>query len=255
MPDPYLEAMMHGDSANKERSEMPDRFDSAIDKEINQYIDTLNIELENTQNNLLPRAARKAKIFSEIKDAFTFSNLNTYFSIAFRLLKTEGKSHLQKEEFQQLEKEFSQIPEILDQMDLNSEFKENFKTIFKLSDPVMESILKIGSAEFNQELYQESLSIFALLTTLDSGNAVYWMEFGIAAQKFQNYDLALRSYEAASGIDPSLIGAKLFAVECYLQKEQPDQAKQALQEAKQIADTTEVEPEWLYLLNEISKII
>jgi tetratricopeptide (TPR) repeat protein len=253
VPDPYLEALLHGGVPEYGPVKKIDKFDSAIDKEINKYIDSLHLEY--SQNNLLSIGAQRTKLLLEIKNAFKFSKLESYLSTSFRILHSKGEQHLDKVEFEQMEKELSQIPEILDRMDLKEELKVNFKTLFNLSDSVMGSILKIAIAEFDHEEYEESLSIFCLLATLDSGNANYWLELGIASQKFHNYELALRSYEVAIGLNPKLIGAKLFSVECYLQINKPEEAKGALKEAKQLAETTEFEPEWLFLLQEISKII
>lgn len=256
MPDPYLEAMMRGEFPHKKavpsNARIKDKFEAAIEREINQYIDTLHLEDDFLKNRLLPPGAQRTKILLEMKGGVSFSRLESYLTASLEILHSEGNRYLSEEPFLQMEKEFSQIPLLLELLDVSKELTDTFQTIFNISDPVMASILKVAIAKFDEEQYEQSLALLAFLSTLAPGNFDYWFRLGIVAQRAQNYELALNSYAVAADLNPQLIGAKLFAIECYLQKEQPDKAIKALEEAKQIAESNDIASEWRDLLQKIA---
>jgi tetratricopeptide (TPR) repeat protein len=229
-----------------------DKFEIAIENQINAYIDSLDL---NQNNQLLPPEVQRAKIMEELKEATSYTELSTYLIESLNLLRSQGQEYLDKEKFEELENVLSEIPKIIDQVDLNKELTESYQEILKFNDSVMESILKIAIAKFDEEKYADMIALCTLLTTLSPNNYDYWFKLGIAAQKAQNYNLALRAYEAANDIHPDLIGAKLFSVECHIMEGHPEIAKKALEDATKIAETTEVEEGWRKLLTEVKTIV
>lgn len=257
IPDPYLEAMMHGDFLPKEKADVKvkkNKFDLAIERQINDYIDTLNLEADPFQNKLISPSVRRSKILFELKNAISLPDLESYLPNAISLLISKGQHYLEHEAYTQMELELSKIPEMAERVDLSNEIGDSFQSVFKIDDTVMQSILQIAIAKFREEKYEESFSLFVLLSSLSPGNFDYWLQLGVAAQKFQKLDLALRAYEMALDLNPDLIGAKLFMVECYIEKNLLQQATKALEEAKQMADRIQMEQVWSDLLQALLEL-
>lgn len=256
MPDPYLEAMMRGEFSDKKRVKkevVKDKFEIALENQIDEYVDSLELD-SNQENNLLSPAAQKARLKQELKEGAKLTELDSFLSSSARVLVTEGKKYLEAKDFEDLENALRKIPEIADGMDLNKERTESFQKIFNISDKMMESILKVAREKFEEEKYEDTLSIFALLSTLAPENADYWLQLGVAAQRFQNFDLALRAYAVLTEPSPELMQAKLLSTQCFLEKGDLEGAKASLGEAKKIAETVEIDAFWRDLLKEISAL-
>jgi len=260
MPDAYLAAMMSGESFRKKDvadrpSVRKSKYDKAIEKQINQYIDSLNLEAAYATNRLLPPAAHRAKIMAEMKEAFSLSELDAYFTPSFDLLLSTGRDYLDPDANHEMQKTLSQIPEVIEKIDLDQEYTDSFQKLLGVSDGVMKSIVQIAQAQFEEEKFENCLSLFVVLSILAPENFDYWFRLGIAAQKAQKNDLALRAYRQAIDLNPKLVLALLFSVECYLSMDLSEQAKATLAEANRIAETTEIEGAWRPLLQEMNALL
>ncbi len=256
MSDPYLEAMMKGQLLSKKLVQEKDKFEIAIEQEINQYIAAQSLENDFIKNELNSPTMQKAKLIAEIKAGIDLSELEQHIEIAQNILLSEGHQHLDETTAHEIIESISSIPEVIEDADLSTFETDDFQHIFKISDKVMQGILEIGIKKYKIEDYASSISIFALLTTLAPGNSDYWFRLGIAAQKNENTSLALRAYDATIDIEPTLIGAHLFSVECHLQNEDLDKAKQSLQKAKTlIEEEPRIDQEWRELLIKIENTI
>jgi len=232
-----------------------DKFDIAIEKEINTYIDSLNLEAEFSQNLLVSPAMRRAKIMQEMKSGIDLSELGSHIVSALTILISQGKQYLDSDVFREMADELATIGEKIEEVDLSQVESNKFHALLGISDSSMASILKIAAAKYQEQDYVSALSIFALLSTLDSSSDDYWFRLGITAERNENYLLALRAYAAASELNPHFVGSHLFSIECHLRSDNVSKAKEEFQIAKQILDSEEVDPMWRELLPDIEKAL
>lgn len=261
MYDPYLDALMHGEIIPSKKTGLiqkkeKSKFDLSIEKHINKYIDSLNLEVEYGRNSLVSPAMKRAQLREELKSALIMPELEKFLSEAFNAILTSHHHYLSPEMCKQMENEFLGIEEEIEKINFNELPEENYQTLFKISDAVMDGILTIAIEKYKEQEYPLSLAIFTLLTSLNAGNYDYWYRLGITAQKCENYQLALKAYEIALDISPDLIGALLFSSECYIRLDQKDTAKQYFIKAKEIASSTqELDEMWKSLISKIEEVL
>ncbi|MGZ3633573.1 MAG: tetratricopeptide repeat protein [Parachlamydiaceae bacterium] len=250
MPDPYLEAMMSGRDVKSKKqtvaTEPQDRFTLAIEKNIDDYLDT--VDFKQNENQLLSVQLQRQKLKEELHETLKMGELNQDIEKAIKILLNDGMQVLDKAEYENLIKELSQMSAKLNVLDLTSLPEENFKTFLNFSDQMMRSILKVAVSKFSLGEYENAFSVFMLLITLNPGNPEYWFRSGMAAHQNDQIDLALCSYQAAVELDPDLVGAFLFMAECYLRQGKQAEAKEAYQRAKAIETSNGIESDWKELL-------
>lgn len=256
MPDPYLEAMMHGNylpSKKIKNSEIPqkNKFASDAEKHIDSYIGSLNLEVQYAQNKLISPAEKQAEIKREMLKALNFKELEDYLSTALKFLVTKGNLYQSTELQQEMLEQIKQAGQVLNTMDES----DNIQKVLKLSDSVLNSVFNIAISLYVEQDYLNSLAIFVFLSFLHPENDDYWYRLGIAAQKSKNTELALKSYAVALELNPKNIGARLFSVECYLNLEDLKMAKTQLTEAKKITETEKVDSQWLDFMNYIENLL
>ncbi|MBA2369587.1 MAG: tetratricopeptide repeat protein [Candidatus Protochlamydia sp.] len=180
--------------------------------------------------------ANQTEIDSYLLEAFTFINAS--------------ENYFGEELYRLILNEFKKLDHLIQQMDPNQpEAIENFY----IFDPsIAHEIFKLAIVKFQEE--EISLAIFVLLTLLNPENDEFWYRQGIAAQKIEKYDLALKAYEEALTINPDLIGAKLFLVECYLENGSIEKAKSQFAEAKLLTENTGTDEMWISFIKEIENI-
>lgn len=261
MPDPYLEAMMKGEIITAggiaERHAVPqkkDRFTDALEKKIEEHLDSLQLE-EISVDALLTPAVRKAKLKRELLEANKFFETESYLTSALNILRTKWIQGDDDETLKEMEERFSKIADILNTAEIETLSTESLYTVLGISDDLMSAILEMAIQYFASEEYDNSLAILILLTTLAQDNPNYWLRLGIAAQKTENYQLALKAYDITFELAPNAIGPLLFSVECYLGDGQPEKALEVIEEVKKIALTTEQDLIWLDLLAKVEAIM
>jgi len=254
--DLYLQAMIHGEFASTKKSKeapvVKDRFELAIEESAKAYADSIMAEEDFSQNQLISPQMRRAQLIEEIKEAMKLTELGQHIETAANVLIDEGRQYLQKEAHEALLEDFSKIESALEKFDLNTD--KNFKEILGIRDASVSAILRVAIAKFVESEYAPSISLFALLTTLVSENADYWYRLGIAAQRSENLDLALRAYDVAVTLDATLIGARLFAAECHLILGAHDEAEVNYKEARKILETYPDE-QWAKLVSSIESLV
>ncbi|MBA3238978.1 MAG: tetratricopeptide repeat protein [Parachlamydiaceae bacterium] len=257
MPDPYLEAMMHGDFAKKKGAEIrpKDKFDVAIEKEIDKYIDSLELERNVENNKLASPAMRRAQIKAQMKADLQMPEVESFITSAISILLSEGAHYLLPEQYNEMEKELKGIKDHLDSLDLgSSDVNIKFQNLVKISDSVMNCFFHISVEKFKEKEFPASLSLFSFLTILDPGNIEYLYRLGIAAQNNKNYELALKAYEASLEINHELLGALLFASECYFRLKERELAITYLKKAKNLAETQPLNDIWEKLIYDLEKL-
>lgn len=255
MPDPYLMAMMRGEFATNKSKSMPkkDKFDLSLEKQVNDYLDTIDFEAECQENKLVSPQMRRAQMKEELLSSMKSNELTQQIQTAISVLLSDGKQCLEEIEYRQMLEELSQIGDKVNAINLDSPPEENFQTLFNISNSTMGGIFKVAAFKFASGEFDSCLSIFMLLSTLNPGNAEYWFRLGMAAQQSKNLDLALRAYRVAAELDPQLIGAELLTADCFLRQGKREEAQGAYKAAKKIEKSSQIDPDWKELLDAIGK--
>ncbi len=242
MVDLYLQAMMQSDLLNKKKSQLLEKlkiFEENWNREIDLCI-AESLKKESTNPDLEPFKTVESKK-SKLKETLQFTDLSRHIELALEFLNTSGEtsliaalSHLGEHE-----------NGVLDE-------SNDFQDILKIHDETLSSIAQIGIDSFSQGLLKESMAIFVLLTTLVPENAGYWYKAGIAADKLEQYDLAIKFYSAAAALAPELIGPKAFLVDCYLESKEINEAEAA---HKLAIECDNKESEWSDFLSKLESEI
>lgn len=266
----YMEAMMRGEFARKknmvlknkeergkeERSpEERSQFEIVLDKEIDNYVDAMEIEEDPSHQDLLSPTLRREKIKTELKTAIRMEDLSQLIESAVKLLLAEGANDLSQETYKLLISDFSDAYTRISKINLEQASDLNISALAHLSNESLEAIAVIAIDKFSKELYYDSLSLFSLLAIINPGHAEYWFRMAIAAQKFGNLELATRAYATTIELDSKHIGARLFAAECYAMRNLKDEANAEFAEAKKIAANNKTEKIWLDVLSAVQSFI
>lgn len=227
----------------------------ALEESIKEYVDMKMKEEDPMNNQLLPRAVRREKLFEEVRKTLDFSELEKNVTTALKIFKDEGQRYLSETEYAALLQEIKQMGFRLKSLDVKNLDEERLKSVYDFSPECLNSILKIGVAKFNEGLLPECQSVLTFLTTIKADEPEYEYRLGLVAQKSGQYDIAVRAYEAATNLDPQLIEAHIFAAQCYLNIQQRDNAIKELDKAKNILKSTKVEQDWQEQISNIEILL
>ncbi|MBA2727020.1 MAG: hypothetical protein H0U49_02465 [Parachlamydiaceae bacterium] len=262
MIDPALFDMMHGITTAAKKKVLPmvntntnDPFGSVIEKSIQEEVDLMLANEDPNQKKFLSVQARRTKLEDELRESLDLSEFGKHVTIATNIIKNEGDQYLEKQEFDLLIEGLNNLQKQMSKLDPNNLNDDAIKEALTLTPTNLASIQKIGIAKFSDGHMPESLSIFALLSALDSQEPDYWYRLGLVAQKCEQYDLALRAFALTSLFAPEFIGAHIFAAECYLNLEKYEDALAEVNEIKKILETTKVNDEWQARLIDIEKLL
>jgi tetratricopeptide (TPR) repeat protein len=233
MVDLYLQAMMQGEFFMNKASTSDSKIDAEIDKLLDQEEET-----DPNQDSFNTPAMKKAKLKAEIKEALQFKELAKYIESALNIIIQKGKTQLKSDEYEGLMETFSHAREFLD---LPSETLESFQQILHITNDQMDAIAKVGIEDFNQSQYDDCMAVFILLATLRPDIADYWYRAGIAAHKVGLFEQAIKFYNAAWELDPSLVGALLFIIDCELNLNMLSDAESHYDKAKSLSETKEMD--------------
>lgn len=259
MPDLYLQALMQGELVKQGVKSLAsrakkNRFEIEIEKQIDEYLKTIEPE-EYANNPFMTPAMKIAQVREEMRSACKLTELSKYVEDAFKILSTESSIYLSEERQNALSDDFTSAVEQLDNIDMTNPLNENLQTALHLSDTTLESIIKVATAKYNENKISDSLALYVLLSTLNPEYPEYWYRAGITAHADQNFQLALKLYNAAFTLDPEFLGARVLSVECYLSLQLLDEAKIAYIEAKSLSETMTIEEEWNQILQEHASAI
>lgn len=189
------------------------------------------------------------------KEEMENSELAELIDTAMQILYSEGDHILSHQANQELLTDLKVSNIWLANTSIDERLNENLQTLAHLSNDSMKAIYEIALAKFNEKHYHDSLSLFSLLSLLNSGEPEIWFRLGIAAQKCDKIELALRAYGAALEIDPYHVGARLFAAECFMKRNLFGEAKKEIAVVKKIIKNQKVDPVWLDLLSALENSV
>lgn len=259
MTDPSLYDLIHKKKklTTSALAQEADPFEFEIEKVIKQHIDVLIKEQDPEESNLLSSASHRLKLEYEIREALNFSELGAFIGDAINILQDKGLRYLTEEEYALLMEDLDQLHSKMIALKSNKLEEGSFKAAYSISNKSHILILKLGIAQFEEGCLTDSLAVLTFLTTLDIENSDYAYRLGIIAQKNKRYDLALLAYNTASNLDPTMVGAYLFATQCYLCSDQLEDASKELARAKNALKTSgaDVQQEWNSLVNNVEDLI
>lgn len=183
------------------------------------------------------------------------SEFKNHVQTAMNIFRTEGINYLEKDENEAFIKDLDSFDLKLKNLDAETLKNESFEKIVYLSPESRASILKIGIGKFSENLLNDSLSIFAFLSSLEADNPDYWYRLGLVAQKCDLNELALKSFIVTSELAPGFAGSHIYAAQCYLTLDQPDNAKNEVDSVKAILKESPGEESWNQTVVDIENLL
>lgn len=255
MPDPFLEALMKGEHRVGTAGILPpkskDRFEIALDTHIKKFLSSINFEDECLNNRMVTPEIKRAQKKSELIRQFKLKDNSNLILRAKNVFIEEGKRILDESKYYETLIAFYALAERLAKLDLESNLSENFQTILEVQNETLESIDFVSQHLFETGSYKDSQALNTLLFTLVPENSLYWYRAGLAAHNCEDFNFAIEAYVKASTIDPTLIGAFLFAAECFIRQGLKQEALQSIEKAKATEESSN--PSWLDLINKLEQ--
>lgn len=248
MHDPSIEAKLKGKGENKGDTS------PATEKWIESQLNQINFEEECGDNKLVTPAIKRAQKKSELLQEIKKEDKSDLLIKASEIVYSEGLSILGSQKYEQVINAFQSMQERMDKIDLEKEMDQNFRTLLEVQDQTLVSLDEIAIHMFANARYSDCIAVCALLSTLVPENPDYLLRAGMAAQNEGDRAFAIDAYQGALEIDPKLLGAYLFSVECYLEEGDKAKAKAFLQKYKENA-VGEVDPQWSELFSSLSQKI
>lgn len=162
----YLQAMMHGEFAKKanvplKSKEEKNRFDLALEKQIDSYVEAMEFEDDPNHKDLLPPKLRREKIKIELKAAAKSQEIPDLLESAVKILLSEGATYLSEEVYASLISDFSNSYSRISSMNWNQPNDVDMSTLIQMHNESLEGIAIIATDKFSKELYLECLSLFS----------------------------------------------------------------------------------------------
>ncbi len=261
MVDIYLQLALGGE-LNKvngnhvlQKKDNSNKFELAYDQLFDHIVENLPSNNITSENVFIPKSLQRSKYKKDLINDTQFLNLEISLNSAIDFLtnKNECQSYLSPEEHEEIVEQFSTISRYLEQIDFKRPLSKKLYSLLHITESCMESILKVGTAKYNDKDFETSMAIFALLSSLDNENGQYWYRHGIAAVQMGKLGLALQAFAFTLYFNTEVLGARLFSADCYLKMNQIDDAKAEIQEAKSIVEKISPEQIWIDLLSDIDK--
>lgn len=250
MSDPYLESLLKGKgSLRKEggsQEKSLDRFEIEYNKIVKNYLDEQVVDV----NAATPPGLRFIKMQSELKDSLQFSELNQHFETLLNVVVLEGKYYLEQRIYDKVVENFKAALKILEIIQIESLQQESLGDLLKISLETRDALFKIAIAKFQEKQFLISFSFFVMLAVFQPEHFDYWYRSGVLAQYCQNYEYALKAYALAFSLNDSLIEARIFSIECYLELNQKQDALAEYQEIERIL-SEENKDSWKIILEGI----
>lgn len=217
------------------------KFNTSIDYFVNKYVDELQL---NEEDALLSIKLNRQRLRQELKNTVKSTELKSHIQLAFNVIFNDGIVLIEKEPFELLKGEFLKAKYVLNNLNLREYLPDNLNDILKISPACLDMIYQMALKKFSDLNYNECLALYILLTVLNQNNPDYWYRLGISAQKCEMIDLALRAYRNTIALFPTLVGARLFAIECYIASGALDEARAECANVKHFLKSNAIDEIW-----------
>lgn len=249
------ELTFHKKKSSQEGKASKSKFESDLEKEIDDFVDKLEFEEDPAKKSLQDPKLRRQSLKFQLKESTKIPELAQPIEIAEDLIFSEGSRYLSKEAHDALIIDLVLSTKRMEDAGPKETSEIDLETLGGLSDESIKSIEKIAQASFEEERYTECLGLFSLLCILNPNYSEYWLRLGIMAQKCNNIELASKAYAVTLLLDPNNIGARLFAAECFFRRKLREEAKAELAAAKEIIKAGNVDQMWIDLLASTEALI
>lgn len=238
MKDPHLKSNASKSSALLEKNQ----FDHVLDDLIKAEVEALMKDKDPACFHLTSPEIVKYQVEAEVRKTYALDDFGNYIEKAVKIFKEEGNLYLTSSEYEQL---IEQLDQISKRLQTFNDFKEEkFAEALTISDEVKSFIMHLAIEKMKEMLFLDSLSIFAFLTTIDNQNPNYYYHLGLAAEKCELYELALKSYSAVSDLAPDFIESRIFKTEIYNHLSQKEEGMVELAALKEILKLSPESEKW-----------
>ena len=212
-------------------------------------------ELEGKQQLLMPREQyvkqKKTALIYELEREN--KELLEHMATAKHIL-SENLQILPQEEKGYYAKEFITA---MDRLTHNIEIKQmvtedSWQSLLGFSNKTMFWIYSLGYNLFEEKNYNEALSLFLMLTTLNSTVPDNWIALGLTQKNLSLEDCALNSFNTASLLNPENPTSRYQSAEIYLHLGEFDKALIELEALSEIIESQKLEslrPQLEFLLS------
>ena len=107
--------------------------------------------------------------------------------------------------------------------------EKSLKEMFDVQDETLRWLYSIGFKLFQEKCWEQSSSVFLLLTLLHPTVRDFWMALGFSLEKQQKAHEALQAFSFASVLDPKHAPARYESAKLYLHKKEAHEALEEIQ--------------------------
>lgn len=199
----------------------------------------------------------KSKMEHEIMDFLMGNDVQKYLDDGFSAISREMGKICSAEERQAVEKEWVNSPEYFSNLvsKILTDYEEKTKThdptnvdipnlaafplksLLGISDKTLDIFYKCGCHLFKEEHYKDAYNAFFIIGYLDNRRVNAWISMGLSAKRDHDIQRAIRAFETATVANPSIALSQLYAAQCYKELKDDTKALEALDLAKDIAET------------------
>lgn len=106
--------------------------------------------------------------------------------------------------------------------------EESIEKILSLNKEEKEKLYALGYSYYEQEKYKQAEKTFKILLISDSLHYDYWFGYASTLYALKQWARAAKAYATAVLLDPEAIEPHLFATKCFVEMQEYEEAKKAL---------------------------
>lgn len=227
-------------------------LEASLEEEIETYLDSLSFETDDPlAAQLTSRQYKRNQLKASILEEAQCVGLCEHLSLAVTLVQTEGMRFLDKAVYEILLSDLESAGGKISQLTAKDLTSLPLWECLDIKVSSMNALMTLAKGTFAEQRFHDSLALCTLLLTLAPDEADYWFHAGMAAQQIEDYEFAVKAYEAAIALDDALVGPRIFLTECLFVTGRYSEAEEAFSKAKELADKGEKDPLWQALLPQL----
>lgn len=229
-------------------------YEQILEKLADQYVEN-NFDEHAPGAEFFPPGIQKKRAKDAFKQDIRLEELGNHLKEAVSLLFTEGKEHLEEQEWQSLQSNLISAKKAFLELSLGDEMPKILYPRLGLNARNVSAIDAIARKLYLRKDYAKAVSLNVLLTLLNGLDSNYWNNLGICFQEAENYEKAILAYEFSKELNPKNVGAFLFSAECYLRLNNLEKAKEQLNQAEELISQLAVKDQWIELVSSLKLAI